>query len=180
MSTDVDFEGGTTASIDSGTGFGGGVAYHFSDRLQAGATLAWDSKDYEAQIAGQNPGESFEASGTLDTMSLMFDGTYNFLAGPLTPFVTAGIGWSWADTNVVNAPPDILCWWNPWYGYICTGSANTKTIDGLAYEFGLGLRYDFSNSLSVDGVYRMRWVDYQNATGTPSFDGIQLNVGWKF
>jgi hypothetical protein len=32
----------------------------------------------------------------------------------------------------------------------------------------------------VDGVYRMRWIDYQNATGTPSFDGIQLNVGWKF
>ena len=180
MSTDVDFEGGTTASIDSGTGFGGGVAYHFSDRLQAGASLSWDSKDYDAQIAGQNPGESFDASGTLDTMSLMFDGAYNFLAGPLTPFVTAGIGWTWTDTNVVNAPPDILCWWNPWYGYICTGSPNTKTLDGLAYEFGVGLRYDFSNSLSVDGVYRMRWVDFQNATGTPSFDGIQLNIGYRF
>jgi outer membrane protein assembly factor BamD len=180
LSTDVDFEGGTTASIDSGTGFTGGVAYHFNDRLSAGASLTWDSKDYDAVIAGQDPGESFEASGSIDTMSLMIDGAYNFLSGPLTPFVTAGIGWSWVDTNVVNAPPDIVCWWHPWYGYVCTGSSNTKTIDGLAYEVGVGLRWDFSESLAVDGVYRMRWVDYQYATGTPSFDGIQLNIGWKF
>jgi hypothetical protein len=26
----------------------------------------------------------------------------------------------------------------------------------------------------------MKWVDYSNATDTPSFDGFQLNIIWKF
>jgi hypothetical protein len=26
----------------------------------------------------------------------------------------------------------------------------------------------------------MKWVDFENATGSPSFDGFQLNLGWKF
>jgi hypothetical protein len=26
----------------------------------------------------------------------------------------------------------------------------------------------------------MRWIDFDNTTSTPSFDGLQLNVGWKF
>jgi len=180
LSTDVDFKGGTTVAVDSGTGFAAGAAYHFNDQLQAGATLAWDSKDYEAQVAGENPGESFAAKGSLDTTSLMFDVTYNVFPRPLTPFLSAAVGWSWVDTNITNAPPDILCWWDPWYGYVCLGSANTKTLDGLAYELGVGLRYDFNDVLSIDGVYRKRWVDFENATGTPTFDGVQINVGWKF
>jgi hypothetical protein len=42
------------------------------------------------------------------------------------------------------------------------------------------MRYDFSYNLVVDGSYKMRWVDFDNATGSPSFDGFQLNLGWKF
>jgi hypothetical protein len=34
--------------------------------------------------------------------------------------------------------------------------------------------------LAADGSYKMRWVDYSNATDTPSFDGFQLNLIWKF
>jgi hypothetical protein len=26
----------------------------------------------------------------------------------------------------------------------------------------------------------MRWMDFENATGTPSFDTLQLNLVWKF
>jgi hypothetical protein len=42
------------------------------------------------------------------------------------------------------------------------------------------MRYDFSDVLAADGAYTMRWVDFENATGTPSFDGVQLNLIWKF
>lgn len=180
LSTDLDFKGGTAVAVDSSTGFSAGAAYHFTDRLQAGATLSWDSKDYDAQVVGETPGESFDASGSLDTTSLMFDATYNIFDRPLTPFVTGAVGWSWVDTNIINAPPDIACWWDPWYGYVCLGSTNTKTLDGFAYELGVGLRYDFSKAFVVDGVYRRRWVSFDNARGTPGFDGLQLNLGWKF
>jgi hypothetical protein len=42
------------------------------------------------------------------------------------------------------------------------------------------MRYNFSSSLAADGAYRMRWMDFENATGTPSFDTLQLNLVWKF
>ena len=48
--------------------------------------------------------------------------------------------------------------------------------DGLADVvdmFGAGV-------LAADGSYKMKWVDFANATDTPSFDGFQLSLIWKF
>jgi len=129
---------------------------------------------------GDQPGESFTAKGSLDTMSLMVDVAYNFLTGPLTPFVAGSVGWSWVDTNIANAPPSVGCWWHPWYGYICTSWQDTRTVDSLAYELGVGMRYDLNDTLAFDGAYKMRWADFDNAVSTPSFDSLQLNLIWKF
>jgi outer membrane protein assembly factor BamD len=179
-SSETDFKGGTSVDVASGTGFVVGVDYNFSERLSAGASLSYDSKDYTAEAPGDDPGEIFKLKGDLTTLSLMFDGTYNFLTGPLTPFVSAGLGWSSVDTNIATGPPDVGCWWNPWYGYICTSTQDTKTESGFAYELGLGLRYDINEFLVADGLYRMKWVSFDNAEGTPSYDGFQMNLGWKF
>ena len=129
---------------------------------------------------GRHAGRIVCDEGSLDTMSLMFDAAYTFLTGPLTPYVVGGVGWAWVDTNIASAPPEVGCWWHPWWGYICTSWQDTRTVDGLAYEVGIGMRYNFSNSLAADGAYRMRWMDFENATGTPSFDTLQLNLVWKF
>jgi len=178
--SDVEFEGGTKAEIDSGLGFLLGVGYHYNDHLQFGSTFKYDQQDYDAEVVGDQPGESFTAKGSLDTMSLMVDVAYNFLTGPLTPFVAGSVGWSWVDTNIANAPPSVGCWWHPWYGYICTSWQDTRTVDSLAYELGVGMRYDLNDTLAVDGAYKMRWADFDNAVSTPSFDSLQLNLIWKF
>ncbi|MBK7904348.1 MAG: hypothetical protein IPJ97_16435 [Proteobacteria bacterium] len=112
-------------------------------------------------------------------MSVMFDAAYTFLTGPLTPYVVGGVGWAWVDTNIASAPPEVGCWWHPWWGYICTSWQDTRTVDGLAYEVGIGMGYNFSNSLAADGAYRMRWMDTENATSAPSCrraDTLQLNL----
>ncbi len=179
-SSTVDFEGGTTAKIDSGTSFVLGAGYNFTNRLRVGAQFGYDKKDYTANVVGDTPGESFELKGNLDSMSLMAEATYNILAGPLTPYVTGGLGWSWVDTNIATEPPTVGCWWVPWYGYVCEGYQNTKSLDGLTYEVGVGLRWDFNRYWTASGAYNMRWVELGNAKGTPSFDGFQLLVGWKF
>ena len=113
-------------------------------------------------------------------MALMVDATYYFLKGPLTPFLVGGLGWSKVDTNISTAPPDVGCWWDPWYGYLCTSFPNTKKIDGLAYELGVGLRYDINATWVADGTYKMKWVNFDNATGTPDFSAFLLSLGWKF
>ncbi len=180
QSSSADFKGGTTVDVHSGTDFLLGVGYNYSDHLAFGGSFSFDQKDYDAKVAGDTPGEVFPVKGSLDSMALMVDVTYYFLKGPLTPFLVGGLGWSKVDTNISTAPPDVGCWWDPWYGYLCTSFPNTKKIDGLAYELGLGLRYDINATWVADGTYKMKWVDFDNATGTPDFSAFLLSLGWKF
>ena len=179
-SSSTDFKGGTTADVHSGLDFMVGVGYNFTDHLRVDGVFSYDKKDYDAKVVGDQPGEVFQIKGTLASTALMFDVTYNFMKGPLTPFVVGGLGWSRVNTNISTSPPDVGCWWDPWYGYICTTFPNTKKIDGLAYELGVGLRYDFNAALAADGSYKMKWVNFDNATGTPDFSAFLLTLGWKF
>jgi outer membrane protein assembly factor BamD len=178
--TDIDFEGGTTAEVKNSFGFLAGGAYNFTDRLRLGGSLRYDSKDYDANVVGDAPGEVYAVSGSMDTMSVMVDAAYTFMTGPVKPYLVGGVGWAWVDTNIATDPPEIGCWWHPWWGYVCTSWQDTRTVDGLAYEVGIGMRYDFSNALAADAAYRMRWMDFENATGSPSTDTLQLNLVWKF
>ena len=181
-SSSTDFKGGTTVDVDSGLNFVGGIEYHFTDRVSAGTSLSYGKENYTAKVAGaaDQQGTVYPIKGDLTTTSLMVDGSYNFLTGRWSPFVTGGVGWSWVDTNVATGPPTVGCWWSPWYGYVCTAWQDTKTESGLAYELGVGVRYDFNEYLAADGAYKMKWIGFDNANGTPQYDGFQLNVGWKF
>jgi len=179
-SADVDFEGGTTAELESGTGFRLGFGYHYTDNIEFGVNFGFDQVDYEAAVAGDDPGEFLGVKGELEYTSMMFDATWNMLSGPFSPFVVGALGWTWVDTNIATELPQTGCWWDPWWGYVCTSWQDTKTIDGLSYQLGVGARYDFSDTFAVHGSYRMTWVDFGNAEGTPDFDGFELSIGWKF
>jgi opacity protein-like surface antigen len=180
LDASADFEGGTTAEFASSTGFMVGVGYDLTRHFEIGANFSFDQRSYDANIAGDVPGEVFPVSGRLDSLGVLFDLTYNFMTGPLTPFLVTGIGWNWVDTQIATQPPQIGCWWNPWYGYVCTSFQDTKTFDGLTYQLGAGLRYHLNDSFSLSGSYRMSWVDFANATSTPTFDGLNLILGWRF
>ena len=179
-SSDWDFNGGTTADIDSDTSFLIGVGYHLSDNLELGGNLTFGQTDYSADIVGDEIGEIFGVTGEYESTSLLFDATWNFLPGAFSPFVSASAGWSWVDTNIATGPPQTGCWWDPWWGYVCSTFQNTKSLDGFAYGFDVGARYDFSDSIAAHFSYRMMWVDLENADGTPDVDGFRLGIGWKF
>jgi opacity protein-like surface antigen len=184
-STSADFKGGTEADFDSDTSFKLGFDYHLTDHLQFGASFGLGTTDYEASIAtdinGDGNTDGFtNVRGDLEFSTLLVNGTYNFMSGPFSPFVTGGLGWSWVDTNIATGTPEVGCWWDPWYGYICTSFQDTKSLDGLTYQLGVGARYDISDTLAVHGSYRINWIDFDQAEGTPDFDGFELSVGWKF
>jgi opacity protein-like surface antigen len=94
--------------------------------------------------------------------------------------VTGGIGWSWVDTNIANEPPETGCWWDPWWGYVCTSFQDTRTLDGFTYQLGAGARWDITDTVAVHGSYRINWIEFDEAKSAPEFDGFQLSVGWKF
>jgi opacity protein-like surface antigen len=180
LTSNTDFDGGTTAEFDSSTGFVVGFGYDFSNHLEIGANFSFNERDFDARVAGDAPGEVFPVNGSLEAMGVTFDLTYYFMTGRFTPFITSGIGWNWVDTNIPTAPPQVGCWWDPWYGYICEGFQETKSVDGFTYQLGAGLRYRLSKTFSLNGGYRMSWLDFPKASGTPTFDGIQLILDWGF
>jgi opacity protein-like surface antigen len=184
-SSDWDFEGGTTADIDSDTSLLLGLGYHLSDQLELGGNITFGQTDYDADIASDLDGNQISdgfisVSGEYESTTLMFDATWNFLTGDFSPFVSANAGWSWVDTNIATEPPQTGCWWDPWWGYVCTTFQNTKDLDGFSYGFDVGARYDVSDTFAIRGSYRMMWVDLENASGTPDLDGFRLGIGWKF
>jgi opacity protein-like surface antigen len=178
-SSDWDFNGGTTAEIDSDTSLLLGLAYHISDQLELGGNVTFGQTDYEADIVGDTVPD-FSVRGEYESTALTFDATWNFMPGDFSPFVSATAGWSWVDTNIATEPPQTGCWWDPWWGYVCTTFQDTKSLDGFTYGFDVGARYDFTDSFAIHASYRMMWVDLDNASGTPDIDGFRLGIGWKY
>jgi opacity protein-like surface antigen len=184
-SSDADFKGGTSAEFDSDTSFVFGMGYHYTDNLEFGARLGVGTTDYEADIALDGNGDggadgSIGVRGDLEFTTLLINATWNIMSGPISPFVTGGIGWSWVDTNIANEPPETGCWWDPWWGYVCTSFQDTRTLDGFTYQLGVGGRWDITDTVAVHGSYRINWIEISEANSAPEFDGFQLSVGWKF
>ena len=187
LSENWDFEGGTTADIKSDQSFLVGAGYHYSDQLELGGTFTYGQTDYSADIAlgaGPPPDDTpvgfSSVRGEYESSTLLFDATWNFMPGQFTPYATANLGWAWIDTNIADEPPQTGCWWDPWWGYVCSTFQSTKSLDGFSYGLGVGARYDFSDTAAIKAAYRIQWVDLSNASGSPYIDGFELTFGWKF
>ncbi|MBL8201614.1 MAG: porin family protein [Chromatiales bacterium] len=177
----VDFDGGSTIDTDDELAFGFGFGYNFSERLLIGGDMSFGTVDYDGTVQSADvPGLTGTISGEFDTLSISVNGTWHFMDGPLTPFVSANLGYTSVDTNIAEGPPEIGCWWDPWYGQICTTFVDTKTEDAFSYGLGVGGRWDFAPGWFARLSYEERWVDIGKASGTPSFGGLRLDIGSKF
>jgi opacity protein-like surface antigen len=174
---DYTFDGGTTAKTDTGVGLNIGFAKNFDRRWAAGIDIAWAEQDYRATVQpGQgNTNPARQVSGQIDWRTIRFFGTFHFLEGDFTPFVTAGLGWTYIDTNIPSGPPETWCWY--WYG--CSTFVPTETSTEFSYNAGLGLRLDVGK-----GVFRFlvnsQWVDYGGSYGGDSVIQYRLDIGTKF
>ncbi|MGE5247882.1 MAG: outer membrane protein assembly factor BamD [Verrucomicrobiota bacterium] len=180
-SKNIDAGGGSTIELDSGLGLGLGVGYNFTDRFALHLDGSWVRSDYQAKIATSSAGSigRTSASGTLDVATVALNLSYYFLDGPLTPFVLGGIGWTFVDSNIPSGPPQGVCWWDPWYGYICTSYQNTYTKNYFSYNLGLGARWDVTSGFFVRGSVGWQWVDL-GTPGTTDFLGGRLDLGYMF
>jgi opacity protein-like surface antigen len=175
------FEGGTTARSDTGTGLVLGYAWNFNRHWSAGVEFQWSEADYTADVQ-PGPGNTNAAgriNGTIETSTIRFLGTYNFMQGNFTPFVTGGLGWTYVDTNIPSGLPENVCWAYPWYGYYCSSYVPTKSTTKFSYNAGLGLRLDVGS-----GVFRAlvseQWVDFGGSYGSSSWTQYRIDFGVKF
>ncbi len=175
----IDGQQGAGVDIDDGFGLGFGVGYNFGDHLQLGGLFNWSSRSYEATAVGED-GSTNRYSNKLETSTIAINGTYYILDSNITPYVSGMIGYTFADTNIQNAPASDYCWYDPWWGYVCTEYVPTKTEDGMSYGAGLGIRFDISRQFSMQGSYNKTWIDFDNAAGTSDFDTWRLDFIFRF
>jgi opacity protein-like surface antigen len=163
-------EGGSFVDLNATWGFGFGFGYNFSDHFQLNGLFSWAARNYTATYT-TNIGQVGQYSNTEYSSTFSVNGIYYLLAGNISPFVTAGIGWTYIDTSIPNGPSSGQCWWDPWYGYVCGTYYPTKTQADWSYSVGLGVRFDLAPQFSLQPSYNKAWVNLNNAGGSsPYFD----------
>lgn len=175
------FQGGTTADFEDDFGLSAYVSYRFNDHFELQFGLDWSEVDYDVTLqSSQVPDLQLEGSGDIQTFTPKIALNFNLLEGPLTPFVSAGAGWAFIDTNIPDGPVEIGCWWDPWYGNVCFPYQSTKSFDDPAYQLGVGVRWDFSENNSLRLLYEKHWLDYAEASSDPDFDQLKFGIAFYF
>ncbi|HEU4484646.1 MAG TPA: outer membrane beta-barrel protein [Povalibacter sp.] len=182
FSQDIGFDGGSRANIDDDLGLALSFGYRFSSRFELLFTLDWNNSDYDLHVAPGDvaAGNGFNATGEIESWTPRVGVNFNLLEGPLTPYLTGAVGWSFIDTNIPDSPPQTACWWDPWWGYYCGTYQDTRNIDELVYDIGAGVRWDVGSTWSLRLGYERHWIDLGNATSTPGFDQVRFGVSARY
>ena len=173
--------GGSNLKIDNELGFGFGFGYNFTDKLALSGDFEWLRPDFTATLINESdPNDRRQIDHTMSQFNGRIKGTLTFLSSPLSPYVEAGLGWSYFDSNVADGPPITGCWWHPWWGYICDGFYNTFDSTEFTYGGALGLRYMMRGGMLLKLSVNQYWVDAGNAGGDPELNAARLEIGWTF
>jgi opacity protein-like surface antigen len=181
LSSDLDFDGGSSVSTDDDLGFSVNFGYRFNARLAAEFGFDWMSTDYDASLVSTiAPSQRLNVRGEYEMFAPRASLTFNLLEGDITPYVSGGIGWAFIDTNIPDGQVVIGCWWDPWWGQICAPYQSTRTVDEFTYHVGAGLRWDLPRGYALRLGYEREWVDFGNASGAEAWDQIRLNVLFRY
>jgi len=177
----MSFTGGSEVDVNSNIGWGFGFGYNFNDHLALSMDVGWNSPSYDATIVSADtpPAADRRASGQLSTSSLHLNLLYNFIAGPVTPFVTAGVGTTFIDSNVASGPTSGTCWYDPYYGYYCDSYTPTYSDSRFSYNASVGVRWDMARDVFMRASIGSHWIDMKNS-GTQDFTTGRLEIGFMY
>ena len=171
----LDFDDDGEAAIDNSWGWGVGIHYNFDNHWNLGLDMAFNRPDYSTRFPDPEVEDGYLY---IDHTASRFDGQfnlqYNILRGPLTPYLQAGLGWTYMDSNVVK---DYSTYCGGYYYPYCRTYANTFDDTSFSYNLGLGLRWDINESIFMRGAYIQQWVD---TDGSPSPYNACVEVGFMF
>lgn len=175
-----DGSNGSKLDVDSDIGIAFGGAYHATTNLELGVDLSFLNPDYTATINVDGSGPQ-TVDTELDVFNSFFYGAWNFMEGPFSPYVRAGLGWTYIDSNIISdGLPIDVCWWDPWWGYICSGYYDTYDDTRFSYGAGLGVRYDFDRTMFLKGGFDHIEMEGEGLGADPDFGIWRMEFGWRF
>jgi len=172
-------KGGSSVELNDDLGFGFGIGYNFNDHFQLNGLINFNSRGYEAKAVRED-GTPRQYSNYSESSTLSLNGVYYILSGNITPFISGGAGYTFMDTNIQDGPSDDICWYDPWWGYVCGSYMPTKTEDAFSYNGGIGVRFDVNRNFGLQAGYYKTWIDIGNASSTPDFDIWKLDFIFRF
>ncbi len=179
-----DGEGGTFVDLNGDVGFGFAFGYNFTERWMLAFEITFSDVNFNARIAQDDgmpdmiPDQFVDVSGTLDSSTFQIIGQFNFLETRVTPFIRAGLGSTYVDSNIPSGPPNGTCWWHPWWGYICGTWQPTYDKNTFSYSAAIGIRGDMTDTFYLEASANQLWIDFD--ADTTSLTGYRLNIGWLF
>lgn len=181
FSKDISFDGGSRLDVEDDLGVALSFGYRVNSRFELQFSLDWNDVDYSGTlVSASTPNLSVDIEGSMESFVPRVNGIYNFMDGPVTPYVSGGLGWAFIDTNIPTGRADVGCWWDPWWGQICGSYQPTKDVDGFTYQLGAGLRWDVAQTVTLRFAYEKTWIDLNNATSTPGLDQITAGIAWRY
>jgi len=176
----ADSRNGTTIDFDDRVGFGFGVDYFVTDKLAVGFDMSWLRPNYTATYIPEDNSEPVEIRHQASIWNGQLNGTFVFTDKVVAPFIEAGLGWTNFDSNVSSSPPTTGCWFDPWWGWVCSSWYSTYGSSNFSYGAGLGLRWNLNFDMSVKLTYRWLEVDSGNQSERPSQQSAMLEAVWHF
>jgi Outer membrane protein beta-barrel domain len=183
----LQFSNGAEADINKRSSIGFGFGYNINAHIELTGLFSSSNSNYTGtRIIDNDPEDPENPNGpqnftsNMYTSSLEFGFTYNLLAAPFTPYITANLGTTYIDSGVPTGDINTGYCWDPWYGYYYPcASAQTYTTTEINYGLALGLRYDFSRKLYIKGDVGKNYIDV-DSSNTPDFTTYRFIFGFMF
>jgi len=158
---------------DWGLTLGGG--YHLSNHLYVGGELLFAKSTF----SGTSTEDDTSLQQSMRQWGITGGFEYNLLEGPLTPYLSAGLGFTYLETDDPTRDPAYICrpgfygWWCDWYYPVYSDWFFT-------YYAGVGLRWDISDRSVVRLSYKLNWISASGVTSQVRQDMLAITYGGKF
>ncbi len=177
------FEGGASARNDGGGGIGLTLAHNLNDYFAVGLDAMLSEFGYRASVApgAGNAAAAFQSEGSMETAALRAHVTWNLRARPVTPFLTAGAGVVFLDSNLDADAPANACWIYPWHGEVCSDKAPKSNLARFTYGFGAGMRFDLPRDLGfIRAMVGGEWIHIPEALSPVGYVQFRADFGLRF
>jgi opacity protein-like surface antigen len=177
------FEGGASARNDGGGGIALTLTRNLNDYFAVGLDATLSEFGYRASVApgAGNAAAAFQSEGSMESAGLRAHATWNLLARPLTPFLTAGAGVVFLDSNLDSDPPANACWIYPWHGEVCSGKAPKSNLARFTYGLGAGVRFDLPRDLGfIRALVGGEWIHIPEALSPVGYVQFRADFGLRF
>lgn len=167
--------GSLELDTESGSGWGAGIGYNFNNQLLVGMEFLGATQRYRSELTTDEGNRMVHQKS--DFSSTLINGTWHFLPGGVTPFVTVGAGWTNVDSNISNQAIYQDCWWDPWWGYSCSGGYSTHNDTKTTLAAAVGMRWDFHSQFFARVSYGKLWLDPDgNDAADPTVARIEFGI----